>query len=279
MTPQSRTNPVCLPLDSAFSSDEISMDLTTCGLLIEQAETLARLYATYLDWTAVERVWFDERLSNRSTRGSAQKIYRILSTRFKNAPSSLPNASVVPTILDDCATAQDKAQVLYLYLLADDPLVRYVVHEYVTRMAVGRERTLDFSNTAIIEVLTRIEYTDGSAFDYAASTVERWCEGFRSVMREIGVLEGQENSTNDFPTLGDVPLLVALEYSHEVGTGNWMASPVGLRSLFQPETRWEELYDRAAETGAWNYTELHSELRLRPTDGPYAWAETEDANE
>jgi len=109
------------------------MDLTMCGLFVERAEELARLYAEHGNWNDVKERWFDERLSNRSTRGSSQKIYRVLTSRFKNAPTDLPNPSVLPTIFDECQTTRDKAQILYLYLVADDSLVRYVVHEYMAR--------------------------------------------------------------------------------------------------------------------------------------------------
>jgi len=66
--------------------------------------------------------------------GSSQKIYRVLTSRFKKTlPRTSPNPSVLPTIFDECQTTRDKAQILYLYLVADDSLVRYVVHEYMAR--------------------------------------------------------------------------------------------------------------------------------------------------
>jgi len=76
-------------ISSALPGD-VNMDLTMCGLLVERAEELARLYAEHGNWNDVKERWFDERLSNRSTRGSSQKIYRVLTSRFKNAPTDLP---------------------------------------------------------------------------------------------------------------------------------------------------------------------------------------------
>lgn len=258
-------------LSRSFSSDEVNMDLTMCGLLPERAEELARLYEEHENWNQVREVWFEERRANRSTRGSSQKIYRVLSSRFKNAPASLPNPRDLPTILDACSTTRDKAQVLYPYLVADDALVRYVVHEYIQRLSENHPDALNFSNETLTAVLNQFEYADGSAFDYADSTTERWCEGFRSVMREIGVLEDQQTVVGSPPSLGDIPLLVAMGYSYEEGEEGWIESPVGLQYLFQPSERWEELYDRAAETGAWEFVELHGSLQLRPTDGSYSW--------
>ncbi|WP_135304850.1 BrxA family protein [Haloarcula amylovorans] len=258
-------------LSHQLSPAEVNMDLTMCGLLVERAEELARLYAEQGNWNEVKERWFDERLSNRSTRGSSQKIFRVLTSRFKNAPTTLPKPSLLPEVFEHCETARDKAQILYFYLVSDDTLVRYAVHEYSNRLAGEKSEPLDFSNETLQDVLNGLTYTDGSSFEYAESTTERWCEGLRSVMREIGVLEGQRTVTGYTPAVGTVPLLVAMDYSYETGDEDWITAPRGLLYLFQPEKRWEELFDRVASTDAWEYLELHGNLNLRPTEEPYAW--------
>jgi hypothetical protein len=264
-------------LSQQFSSKEVNMDLTMCGLLIERAEEVAHLYQEHGNWNEVEQVWFEERLSNRSTRGSSRKIYRVLTSRFKNAPSSLPNPRNLPAVLNKSETVRDKAQVLYFYLVADDAIVRYVVHEYSRRLSEDYSNALDFSNEALTSILDQFEYADGSTFDYADSTTERWCEGFRAVMRKIGVLEGQQSVVGRSPSVGKIPLLVSMGYSYRQDENSWFESPTGHLYLFQPENRWQELYDRAASTDVWEYLELHGELNLRPTDQPYSWIDTEGA--
>lgn len=259
------------PLSRQFSPGQVNMNLTQCGLLPEQTEKLARLYRQQGNWNDVKEVWFEERVSDRSTRGSSQKIFSVLSSRLKNAPASLPNPRTLPTILENCVSASDKAQVVYLYLVADDALFRYTVHEYISGLVNGKPESLDFSDETLKEFLFALEFTDGTGFDYADSTTQRWCEGFRSVMREIGVLENQQTVAGEPPLLGDTPLLVAMDYSYEEGEDNWYESPVGLLYLFQPSDRWEELYDRVVKTDAWNFVELHGSLKLRPTDGAYSW--------
>lgn len=261
-------------LSHTLSRENLSMDLTMCGLLPERAEEIARLYDEHRTWNQVEEVWFEDRRGNRSTRESSQKVYRVLSGRLKNAPASLPNPGDLPDVLDACATARDRAQVLYLYLVAEDQLVRYVVHEYIQRLAAGTTDALDFSNETLNTVLNRFRYADGTPFDYADSTKERWCEGFRSVMRKIGVLD-ERRTVGHPPVLGDIPLLVAMGYSYHEGDEGWFESPIGLRYLFQPQARWQELYDRVAEGDAWEFVNLHGQLQLRPTGEPYAWTANE----
>ena len=264
-------------LSHEFSPGDITMDLTMCGLLVDRAEELVQLYAEYTNWNEVKTIWFDERRANRSTRGSAQKIHRVLTSRLKNAPTVLPNPKHLPAVLDDCTTSTAKAQVLYPYLVADDPLVRYVVHEYIRRQNSEIPEPLDFSNDVLQGILEQFDYADGTSLEYADSTIERWCVGFRSLMREIGVIEGQQSVIGQPPVVGDTSLLVAIGYSYEDGSDEWFTSPVGLQYLFQPPTRWEELYDRIAKTDAWEFVELHSDLQLQPVTQPYSWINTEEA--
>jgi hypothetical protein len=164
---------------------------------------------------------------------------------------------------------------LYLYLVADDALVRYVVHEYGRRLLNGHSNPLDFSDETLTTILDQFEYADGSSFEYADSTTERWCEGFRAVMRKIGVLENQQTVVGTSPSAGEIPLLVSIGYSYKQDEDSWFKSPSGYLYLMQPENRWQELFDRAANTDAWEYLELHGEVNLRPTDEPYSWIETE----
>ena len=261
-------------LSRQLSSDDVNMDLTMCGLLLERAEELAQLYAEHGNWTDVKDIWFNERLSNRSTRGSSQKIYRVLTSRFKTAPAALPNPGTLPAVFEECKTTREKAQVLYFYLVTNDSLVQYVVHEYANRLGEEIQDPLDFSDKTLVSILSQLTYADGGSFDYADSTTKRWCEGFRSVMREIGVLDGQQSAIGTPPTVGDIPLLIAMDYSHE-SDEEWITAPRGLLYLFQPEGRWEELFDRAASTDAWEYLELHGDLDLRPSDEPYSWIRKE----
>lgn len=263
-------------LSRRLSPEEVTMNLTMCGLLVERAEDLVRLYNEHETWNEVKQVWFEERLANRSTRGSSQKIYSVLSSRFKNAPASLPNPGDLPAVLDDCATTRDKSQVLYFYLVADDALFRYVLHEYVNRAVVESKTTIDFSNETLLDILHDLEYSDGTEFSYADSTTKRWCEGFRSVMREIGVLENQQATVGSPPSLGDIPLLVATGYSYETGGEDWIDAPAGLCYLFQPHSRWEELYDRVAALEPWEFIELHGDLKLQPINSTYAWIDGGD---
>jgi hypothetical protein len=270
---RNETQDTLSPLDSTFSQDEVSMDLTRCGLLVENAEQIAQLYAQHSDWTVVEEKWLQGRFDERSTRSSSKGIFRILSSRFKTAGSALPAIAQLPSIFDECATTQDKAQILYLYLIEDDPLVRYTVHQYIQRLQESGTDGLDFTQETIERILNEFHYGDGSEFDYAESTTRRWGEGIRSVMRKIGVLETQQAVHGQIPALGTIPLLVASGYSWERMENEWLSSPVGWLYLFQSEQYWESLAERVGEHPDWEASGIHGEFRLQPVDETYGWAE------
>lgn len=248
------------------------MDLTMCGLLVERAEEMANLYATHRDWTTVEKRWFEERLDERSTRGSSQKIYRVLSSRFKTADRSLPAITQLPPVFERCETHRDKAQVLYFYLVEDDPLVKYTVHQYVRRLQRQGVEGLDFEQESLERILNEFRYADESKFDYADSTTRRWGEGLRSVMREIGVLETRQTLQGQVPNVGTVPLLVASGYSWERCGKDWLDQPRGWQYLFQQEQYWGSLAERLGDHPSWEGNSIHGELRLQPVEGTYDWA-------
>jgi len=258
-------------IKSTFSQDQISMDLTMCGLLVEESEEMAGLYKEKSSWNKVEEIWFGERMDDRSTRDSSRKVYRILSSRLKSASSSLPHASVLADIFDRCDTVRDKAQILYLYLIDSDPLVKYTVHEYV-RILLEEGKDLDFSDEGLERVLQDFSYADGSGLEYSDSTLYRWKQGFRSVMRDIGCIESERSTDGEPPVVGDVPLLVSSGYSWEEEGDSWAESPVGWQYLFQPQKYWEKLAGRLADFDNWEANEFQGSLRLKPTESTYAWA-------
>jgi len=265
-------------LDSYFSREDVSMDLTTCGLLVDQAEKLAQLYARHRDWTMVEEIWHEERFDGRSTRGSSQGIYRVLSSRFKTTSGNLPAVVRLPSVFDQCETPRDKAQVLYFYLIEDDPLVKYIVHQYVKRLQQSGIEGLNFQQETIETLLNSFHYVDGEKYDYAESTTQRWGEGIRSVLREIDVIGTSQEMQGQVPNFGTIPLLVASGYSWEKHGKDWLTQPDGWLYLFQSEQYWESLAKRVSDHPSWEASRIHGELRLQPVNETFGWAIKREGN-
>ncbi|WP_135823793.1 hypothetical protein [Halorussus ruber] len=95
-------------LSGRFSPEEVSMAVAMRGFRSERAKSLARLCRDRGNWNDAKRVWYQERLSNRSTRGRSRNIYRVLRSRFQHAPPSLSNPADLGAVFDACTTARDE---------------------------------------------------------------------------------------------------------------------------------------------------------------------------
>lgn len=256
-------------LSRTFSRDEISMALTTAGLLPKQTHELVSLYAEDLSWESAAERWHAERRAGRGSRESAQKILHLIRERLNAAGRSLPTLKRLAEILETETSATARAQVLYLYLVEADGLVRFTLHEILGDQGLDGA-SWDFSKGRIRSYLSSFRYRDASRLEYADSTLDRWAEGFRSVLRKIGVRESKYADRGGTPSLNDVPLAVASGYSWHRADDDWEQRPLGWMYLFQPESDWSSLRDRLRDFPAWEESRTPRGNYLRPAGDPFA---------
>lgn len=244
------------------------MGLTEAGLLVDRAETLANIYAETLDWSETKKEWHDRRVADRASRHSAQKIFRVLRSRFQAAGDSLPSIPQLADLYGACEKERDKAQLTYLYLVHADPLVRYTLLELLRSQGLETsEWMLDYDR--LNSYLESFKFEDGSGLRYADSTLERWVQGFRSVVHDIGVRDSQLSDRGHAPGLGRIPFLVAAGYSWKEEGENWQERPIGWMYLFQPRHFWNQLFDRLGKEGNWTTRHFRNQLLLRPIGNPF----------
>lgn len=256
-------------LSGTFARDEISMALTTAGLLPKQTHELVRLYAEDLSWEAAGERWHAERRGGRGSRESAQKILNLIRERLNRAGGSLPTLKQLAEILETEPSATARAQVLYLYLVAADGLVRFTLHEILRDQGLDRS-SWEFSRDRIRSYLDSFRYRDESPLEYADSTLDRWARGFRSVLRDVGVREGKYVDQGGTPSLSDLVLAVASGYSWHQVDDRWEQLPLGWMYLFQPEPDWPSLRERLRDRPGWTETRTPRGSYLRPTEDPFA---------
>lgn len=249
---------------------DISADLTTAGLLADRVEAITRLYAEHESWAEVRDVWHSERISERGSRGSAQKIFRILRRRLQAGASHLPSVPRLAEILDVCRGEKPVAQIAYLYLIEADPLVRYVVHELI-RQSDRSATEWNLESDRLLQIVASFRDADGAPLQYAASTLERFVQGVRSVLHQIGVRKRPYDDEGVVPTLDREVLLVAAGYSWSKMGDGWQSNPVGLRYLFQPIHHMETLFDRVHAEPAWQTRNFQNRVILHPVDEPFAF--------
>lgn len=255
-------------LAGVYAEDAISMDLTEAGLLVDRAEAIADLYEDTLDWTKTKEAWHEHRLADRGSRHSAQKIFRALRKRFQAAGDTLPTIPQLARMYEACSKQRDKAQLTYLYLVNADPLVRYVLHELLRDQGLqASEWSLHYDH--LTRYLDAFRTKEGAPLDYAGSTLERWAQGFRSVLHDIGVRDSPQSNMGHPPQLGRVPLLVTAGFSWQEQAEDWQSLPLGWAYLFQPRHHWDKLFERLAQEPPWTTRHVRNELLVRPKDDPF----------
>jgi hypothetical protein len=253
-------------LNGTFSKKEINVSLTEAGLLPGRVKKIVELYVEHHSWAAVKERWHQDRVHDRGSRGSAQKIYRILKRRLQAGGAVLPSISTLHHLVEECPTARAKAQLFYFYLIRDDNLFRAVLHEVLRHQGLDRDEW-SLSTDHIASVLSGYEHVNGEGLGYADSTLRRWAQGFRSVLRDIGVLDGLYDDHGTVPAVDGPPAHLSALYSWEKEGRKWTERPVGWFYLFQPPTHQDLLLDRLQSTSRWTATKLRDERVVEPTEG------------
>ena len=252
-------------LSGSFSEDEINISLTEAGLLPERTEILVRLYAEHHNWSTVKEKWHEERIHERGSRSSAQGIFRILKRRLQSGGTRLPSVTELHNLVQECPTQQAKAQLFYFYLIREDNLFRFVLHEVLRQQGIDQSEW-HLTTDEIVSVLNQFEHEDGSGLQYADSTLHRWGQGFRSVLRDIGVLKGPYDENGVAPSVDDPPAHVAALYSWNEEGKEWPDRPIGWMYLFQPPAHRETLLDTIQSSGRWTTSRLRDETVIAPAD-------------
>mgnify|MGYP006276090295 CR=1 FL=1 len=249
--------------DISPKKSDVDMSLTTAGLLPEKGEKLVEIYSNEREWDKTKEKWHELRAGKRGSRNSSQTIFGYLKSRLESGEEALPSVEKLYPILQECETDTEKAQILYLYLIEDDALVKHVVSRVMERSSSEK---FDFSTESVRAILKNIEYEDGQKIEYADSTLDKWIRNFRSVMRDIGVIKSKQSTTGQSPSLGEHALEVSAFYSYKSSSNNWLDNPTGWKLLFQTSNYWESLIKKLAESQSWQLSEPRGERTLKPKD-------------
>ena len=250
-------------LNRVVFESQVSMSLTEAGLLQDRMEMIVRLYAEHHNWATVKEKWHEERIHERGSRSSAQGIFRILKRRLQAGGKLLPSLNKLRTFIEECATEQAKAQLFYFYLIREDHLFRFTLHEVLRQQGLERDEW-HLTTDRITSVLDRFKSEEGDKLSYADSTLHRWAQGFRSVLRDIGVLKGPYDKTGTVPNVDIIPAHLAAVYSWAREGNDWPSRPIGWIYLFQPVSYQEALLDRIQSTDWWETSRLRGQTVVTP---------------
>jgi hypothetical protein len=257
-------------LNGDFSTEETHIGLVAASLDLDQTREIAELYNDSGDWNNTSERWLDERRAERVTTEGSRRSFNAIKPRLQEAGGGLPPLRYLPDILDQCRNQRDQHQVIYCYLVAEDAVFQYVLHEYLVQGDDRGASNLDFSDSQIIGMLEEFQHIGGEPLDWAESTKDRWASNFRGVLRSIGVIDSRQGTTGEVPNIGDVPLEVAAYWSWHEDGDEWLTDPLGWRYLFQPEPFWEPQTQRLTKSTRWTSHQAHGRRWYEPIDDFYA---------
>jgi hypothetical protein len=257
-------------LNGDFSTEETHIGLVAASLDLDQTREIAELYNDSGDWNTTSERWLDERRAERVTIEGSRRSFNAIKPRLQEAGGGLPPLRYLPDILDQCRNQRDQHQVIYCYLVAEDAVFQYVLHEYLVQGDDRGASNLDFSDSQIIGMLEEFQHIGGEPLDWAESTKDRWASNFRGVLRSIGVIDSRQGTTGEVPNIGDVPLEVAAYWSWHEDGDEWLTDPLGWRYLFQPEPFWEPQTQRLTKSTRWTSHQAHGRRWYEPIDNFYA---------
>ena len=257
-------------LNGEFSTEETHIGLVAASLDLDQTREIAELYNDSGDWNTTSERWLDERRAERVTIEGSRRSFNAIKPRLQEAGGGLPPLRYLPDILDQCRNQRDQHQVIYCYLVAEDAVFQYVLHEYLVQGDDRGASNLDFSDSQIIAMLEEFQHIGGEPLDWAESTKDRWASNFRGVLRSIGVIDSRQGTTGEVPNIGDVPLEVAAYWSWHEDGDEWLTDPLGWRYLFQPEPFWEPQTQRLTKSTRWTSHQAHGRRWYEPIDNFYA---------
>lgn len=257
-------------LNGEFSTEETHIGLVAASLDLDQTREIAELYNDSGDWNTTSERWLDERRAERVTIEGSRRSFNAIKPRLQEAGGGLPPLRYLPDILDQCRNQRDQHQVIYCYLVAEDAVFQYVLHEYLVQGDDRGASNLDFSDSQIIGMLEEFQHIGGEPLDWAESTKDRWASNFRGVLRSIGVIDSRQGTTGEVPNIGDLPLEVAAYWSWHEDGDEWLTDPLGWRYLFQPEPFWEPQTQRLTKSTRWTSHQAHGRRWYEPIDNFYA---------
>lgn len=248
-----------------LAPSDVNLAITEAGLHVGPTEEVARLYAESLEWERANERWHEDRLMERGSKHSAQKVFRVIRDRLRAPGADLPSVVDLDTILQASPDKQSKAQVVYLYLLEGDLLARRLVHQVLSTQGLDRE-SWDLSKETLLQALYEIRRENEQAIPYTDASLRRWVSGIRSVFREIGVLENPRDPQGTTPLLEDIPLKVAAGYSWQKQGEEWQSIPLGWCYLFQSRMHWDVLTTRLLRNSAWRVSNRMGRTALELVD-------------
>jgi len=246
-----------------LTAEKINLNLKEAGMMINKTEIICEIFSDQKNWSATKQLWHEEKLGGCGTRDSNQRLFQIIRDRLQNKESILPTVKELNKVFRDCFNKRTKAQIIFLFIVETDILVKYMIHKLYEKQDKN-PGNWNLSKKELLNTIIRIELSNGKRIKYAESSLKKWVSSFRGLMWEIGFLNSPNGNTGSPPVIGDKALEVIAYYSWNKMGPEWTDFPIGFYYLLQAQSNWEVLWKRIKYYDAWQEKNLQGKLNIEP---------------
>jgi hypothetical protein len=196
--------------------------LTEAGLAVEDSCVLCRAYVETTDWGEVGRRALRENLLGKGSAARIAKLLGAVNRRVINAQDSLSFPLLLAKFLASDVPAAAKAQLLFILALREDAAFAEGYQHLVVPALTGVSRRVP----AKPDIVAFLETAVGSHPEVAKWTGQtrlRWAEGFRLVLREVGMItraKGNQEMLNS-PVVRDETISFLCHALADSGVSGW----------------------------------------------------------
>jgi len=230
--------------------------LTEAGLAVEDTALLCREYAKTTDWPTVRRQALQENLLGKGSQARTQKLLRTVQKRVIEAQPPLSHPLALARFLASRFSDAAKAQLLFVLAVAEDVALAEGFRRVVIPVLTSASRRAPTTDD-LVDFLARQAETRPEVAAWGVPTRRRWAEGFRLVLRELGILTGKPGQETLIPlTPRDEAVCFLCHAVADAGISGWpILREPSLRCLLLTDSDAVRAARSLQDRGWWNFAQ------------------------
>lgn len=243
------------------SDGRFAANLQNVGMVLGETEALLSAQRDLGDWAKVRTRTLDENLLNKRSTTTVRHILKVVRRRYLEPPAWLPRDAAFSFFAAPNVPQRAKAQVAFLYTLAEDDLARTCLQRLVLDGPVGRF----LHPNDVIDLLDVLGASHDELVSWKPYLKRRWAQGFLSLLRDGGFVEAVPSQRLIKPVI--LPEGFALVFPWLVVIEGSARSALSHPALFLwglDDAAKASLLREGQQRGWWRYTAAGSMVEFHP---------------
>jgi hypothetical protein len=180
-------------MNEPASEPKYQARLTETGLAVEDSLALCEAYLTTRDWSDVRARALSENLLGKGSQSRISKLLRAVERRVLHAPAPLDCPLSTARFLAARIPGAAKSQLLFVLALQDDVALADAFQVLVLAGNAGIVPRV-LTHDEILRFLDDAARVRPEVLRWTGQTRARWAQGFRLVLRELGMASGSSGN-------------------------------------------------------------------------------------